>query len=506
MKKTTLRRLSALLAALTLVGTLAACSSDATSDSETTTAGGGDVTTEAVETETGREGAKSDLPDDLDFGGESIRLAYLGNNATKLLEAEGEANSGDKVYDSLYQANMRVAEDLNINFEFRPTGTAHNDFMEAVRKTILAQADEYDIVAGSQWLVIPQSMDGLYLDLSDAKYLDFDKPWWDQTYIDMLSPDGETKYFLTGDISLNRLRQMSAMYFNKELYTSLIGDPDDMYQTVLDGTWDLDMLMELVSDVYLDLNGDQTADEFDQYGINLMGQGFSPIDHYTFSAGMKYSERDSDGLPVVVTDQTRNSLVAEKLQKLFFETQGVYYYANVQGSSTPIMDERMIDNFSNDRALFYGNRLYTSELLRDMESDFGIIPYPKLDETQETYLALVHDGVFLWCIPTTCTKSDTVTAVLEALACEKYRSVTLTYYETALKNKYIRDTNYSQIIDIIRENVTSDFIYMYNYAFNNAGSLGTLTRQLVTDKSLGYASEYAKIESAVETTLASMIK
>ena len=46
--------------------------------------------------------------------------------------------------------------------------------------------------------------------------------------------------------------------------------------------------------------------------------------------------------------------------------------------------------FKEDRSLFYAGDLRLSARLRDMETNYGILPYPKYDENQEntTHLQL----------------------------------------------------------------------------------------------------------------------
>ena len=46
--------------------------------------------------------------------------------------------------------------------------------------------------------------------------------------------------------------------------------------------------------------------------------------------------------------------------------------------------------------------------------------------------------------------------ILEALACESYKSVVPAYYEIALKTKYTRDEDSARMLDIIFENRVFD--------------------------------------------------
>ena len=51
--------------------------------------------------------------------------------------------------------------------------------------------------------------------------------------------------------------------------------------------------------------------------------------------------------------------------------------------------------------------------------------------------------------------------LLEELAFEGYNSILPVYYETVLKNKYVRDDVSARMIDLIRENLATDFAIIY---------------------------------------------
>ena len=63
------------------------------------------------------------------------------------------------------------------------------------------------------------------------------------------------RMFLTGDFNLTTLCQLFVQYYNKAIYANLFGDPDTLYQTVLEGNWTIDKMSELISASYIDLDG-----------------------------------------------------------------------------------------------------------------------------------------------------------------------------------------------------------------------------------------------------------
>ncbi len=388
-----------------------------------------------------------------------------------------------------------------MKLEFIPGDENYDKFMNSLRTTIMAGDDSYDIVDAIQWHVTPQAVEGLYRNLADAPYLDYSKPWWSNDYMNELQVSENARYLLSGDISVWQLRHMSCMYFNKRLYENSFGDPDELYNTVLDGKWTHELLAKYVKEVWQDLDGDGKASEGD-----ILGIGSTPIsqtDHFVYTAGITFTERGKDGYPTLVKNQERNVKITETLYDLYYETPGTIIYKKAEA-----MDGEILKLFTDGKTLFYPNRFYSTEKFRDMQDPYGMIPFPKLDESQEEYYALVHDSTTLFCIPVTVGELEMPCAVLEAMCAENYRTVTPAYYEVALKVKYTQDDVSSRIIDMIHENVRTDFVYANNYCFTSSTKLGTIERNLMGmsgEASKNYMSAYDSIKDAVAKDIEDII-
>ena len=71
------------------------------------------------------------------------------------------------------------------------------------------------------------------------------------------------------------------------------------------------------------------------------------------------------------------------------------------------------------------------------------------------------------------------------------------------KTKYVRDAVSSQIIDIIRDNPTTDFGYIYSYALDN---LGLLCRIIAGKGKNIYTSYYRSHEGQAQKYLDELIE
>lgn len=490
------RILTSALCAVLLLSALASCGGkqdNKTADTEAEKS----TETSAAETE---DSLKSLLPTDLDFGGEEVRILngfYFENDAFMLHVDEA---SGDVVDDAIYNRIINVESQLNVTFSYEDTYLPGGDDTAAIlRRSVTAGSDDYDIVFGCQYNLVPLVLDNIMLNIEGAEYLHLDQPWWYQDYIDEMSIGEGKTYFVTGDITLGVLRNMSCMYVNKQLYTQNYESIDDMYNEVLDGKWTFDRLAEVCTEMYQDLNGNGTYDDDDRYGIGVITANLT--DHFTYDAGIRATERDENNIPYLMMNNEKTVTHTQKLYSLYYENPGVRVFPPDYNS----LDVVMPNKFNANELLYLPGWFYTSELLRNMNVDYAVIPFPKYDEAQESYLSLAHDISVITCLPTTCSKVDISTAAMEALAFEGYRSVLPAYYEVAVKVKYTRDSTDAamQILDIIHDNSTTDFAFIYNYALNG---LGLIERDLMGGKKADFASYYAKKESGFQKKLDALIE
>ena len=92
---------------------------------------------------------------------------------------------------------------------------------------------------------------------------------------------------------------------------------------------------------------------------------------------------------------------------------------------------------------------------------------------------------------------------MEALCAESYRKVTPAYYEIALKLKYSRDEETSQMLDIIKAGLKFDFGTV-NTA--NLEGVNAVFRQLMDEGRTDFASLYERSEARFQRALDRLIE
>ncbi len=485
---------TAFILAVLLIVPVFACSEPQDTTASDATA---DIPVSEEETETGRNQTPDNLPDDLDFDGKTISL-YLHDNQEQPPFLMGpEEQTGEIVDDAILTRNLSVMERLNVTFRYDAIPGDLSTATNNVRKFVSAADDMYDIVSAPQYSMVSLATSGFFVNALTLNYIDFDMPWWWTDYMNELSIGYNTRFFLVGDYFLNMLTGTRILFYNKKLYTDYFGETGELYDTVLTGRWTLDRMKTLIDGVYADLNGNSEVDVEDQFGF-VTYAAYSSTDPFAFGTDVKLTTRDENG--VVKLNVEGNEKAADLLLKLLgiFWCQGSWIYDHTK-------TEHTVNGlkFIAGESLFLGNSSFDdASRFRDMEDDFGVLPYPKYDETQENYSSFVQDSYNLGIIPVTSGSLDIIGAVVEALSAETYRTVINAYYETALKIKYTRDDMSSMVIDIVHDSVNTEFAFAY---YSILGTFGSIYRELISSKKSEFASTAAKSSINAEKALQKLI-
>ncbi len=475
--------LSGGICAAMLLGVLASCGGEPAVTDTTDAASGETTPAETEPQEVGRDAVHADLPDGLNFGGETITV--LTRSAEKYLaEFQMETADGDIVNDALYERNIYVQEKLGLELEIVARDGAwgqHTAFMSNVRQEVMAGDNTYDLISFYAYCNPMLSIDGVYMNLYDVENLDLTKPYWHQNMVENTAIYGKL-YTVTGDIVLSAISDRTGMYFNKAKAEEYLPDLN-LYEVVESGKWTHEYFGNLVKDVYNDVNGDTVKDENDFYGWDAN----SALDSWPSGAGLTYTKTGSDGRIEWDYLNERNTNIIETFYVLCQE-KGVFF-----------IDKADSKRFLNGKNLFYGGSLGASANFRDMADDYGILPMPKYDEDQEMYMSGIGDNYSQIGVPITCEKTEKVGAFLELMAEQSYKYVTPAYFETALKVKYMRDDEASRMLDLIIEGAYYDFGVTYTSVLGNP--VYTTRQSMYHISGKNFATLYAEKESELKTSL-----
>ncbi len=426
-----------------------------------------------------------------DNGGKTFTILVAENRA---YEYAVEETSGDVVNDAVYEKNRTVEDYLGIEFAFRVEATAWNtreQFSNMIIQDVMSDSKSFDLVNSATVSTISTASSGVFLEGGSLPFVQFDRSWWMADMYSRFSIDGKLYGFI-GDASLSLYKDMTAIFFNKRIWEEF--KKHDPYELVRSGEWTLDKMIELTVDMVKDLDGNGIyAPETDQ-----MAWYSEVVPNGTFQTSLQLEvvRINDEGTPEYLGLTERFSDAYDKMYA-FYQQPGVASRSTIDDKSYHTMK-----TFAQGTVATMCNFIYSTEYLRDMKDDYGILPMPKYDETQEKYISQVGTSTSMLFVPLTTNDAELTSKVMEACAYYTNQLVVPRYYEVALKEKYARDSDVAEMLDLIREGAAFDFLFVYGAGcLSNAPNL--FFRKL---ESTDLASEFAGNKASFVASLEDLIE
>jgi hypothetical protein len=261
----------------------------------------------------------------------------------------------------------------------------------------------------------------------------------------------------TSDLTIRDKDSIAIFLFSKKLIDDL--DLDCPYELVENNQWTWGKMQDMMRAATLDINSDGAIDWNDRIGLYTANE----YARYLFNASGEFmAAAGADGVPEITIFSERAAAVTEAIK----EIHGGRYAVNAQDFQGRVDDIWATQNevFADNRALFLHARMGHVTALRDMASDFGILPAPKFDSRQESF----HSVVGTWTasgisIPHTIEDRERTGLILEALVYESRYTLLPAYYDINLRTKMARDEESSAMIDIILDTRLYDLGELYNW-------------------------------------------
>lgn len=427
-----------------------------------------------------------------DFGGAVFNI--LGRDY-KAYEVWSEAYDGEVVNDALFERNGRVGELFNVNITYTAvagTWDKQETFKTAVTSSVMAGDNAYDLVAGYLAYTTSLAMDGYFMNLSELPILDLTRDWWAQGFVKNNTINGRI-YFAAGDISLTMWEYMYGIFFNKQLAVNY--NIENLYDTVKNGKWTLDTFTADIKKVSQDLNGDGKYTAEDLYGYITNSHS---IRNFITTFDVPITKRNDAGSYDLVYYSDKVVTMYDKIYNFLYGDNTVFF-------SRPADDSdyvEILNMFMDNRGLFFSGTLDNTTMLRKMEADFGILPFPKYDENQKDYLSHSYDGMSIFAVPRSVKDTEMSGLITEALCAESNNTTVPAFYETVLQTKVVRDVESSEMLDLIRRTLFFDFGYVHGVPI---GGIFQLFGDTLKAKTVGFVSTYEKNAKTYETNFKKVI-
>ncbi len=406
-------------------------------------------------------------------------------NTLDIFQYPTETHAGDIVNDALVKRDQMLCEHFGISIHY--TDVDDLAIFSTLQKGIMADDLPIDLILGSVNLVFaPSVSNALLYNLADLPALDLSAVWWDKNAMQDFSVNGKI-YGAGGSITTRTVVAPFAMFFNNTVLEQ--NDLPSPYPYVKDGTWTIDRLYTIISGLAQDLDSNGKWDTADAYGLAVETGG----EYAFFSAADGRVTRSAGNSLAYCYQSEHNITLIQKLGDLL--------------SGADVMPHKQYQTydankmFREDRTLFLCAALCDMTLLRDMTSDFGIVPYPKYDESQESYFSganywigtiamvpvLVEDPVFTGCM-------------IDAMAAVSHETSMPAEYELSLQVKQARDEESAEMLRLICENITWDWGEFYGLG----GISAIIQDAIVNNRDI--TSRFAAQEKAATAAMEEFLK
>ena len=415
----------------------------------------------------------------LDYDGMTITM-QIDNAVTNEFFEEEPTTEALSV--ALHNRTLYLKERMNIDLDYLEM---HYLEFTKMQGAISSGDCPYQIMYNMANYIAQIALKGIFYNVQGEymEDLDLTNPWWSQHYTEQADIDGYV-YACTGDGALAYYTSTLLPFYNRNMGKDY--NIESPYTLVDSGEWTLDRLAEMVRGIYTDVNSDGLRDKEDMYGFVLNGQ--ESYDAFWAYFDFHFIKRDETGDLTVDPDVDYFQSAMEKLAALSTNT-GVL----INHSTT---EDYKIPKFINDEALFIIAPLSQCDQLRDMTSDYSILPGPKYNEEQEDYYSF--NAPYVFTVPITVEDTEPICVLLEEIGWYSYRNVMPTYFDIVLRNKYLRDVESTKALQIALENMIIDTIWIYTEMIANIGHV--LLDEVPNGKS-DFASYFAANEKRINQGL-----
>ena len=409
-------------------------------------------------------------------------------------KVDSDSITGSTVSDSIYQRNLNVQSRLGIIIT-ETRDTPENVYKTAVT-SVLAHEDTYSAVWNYASYMGAMAANGYLVSSDFLLAADYEKPWWNTDAMSQTAI-AEKSFLLFGDVHLSYYDAHSMVGVNMELLEKIDGAADP-YELVKSGKWTFEEMHRLMKMAEADVDGDSERDEHDRYGMAADSEIALPL---MLSMGTTLSAKDELDFPYITCygDERFYDIYTAVSQKIFSDDFAVYNCDKHAES-----DYNPLTMFQQKKALFVVTTVGDLDHLRNMESEFGVLPMPKYGREQSEYMSYISGSeACALGIPVTGANFLRTGVILENMAAESYRKGGLReiYVDNVLNFRYVDDDKSRECLAIILDSGKFDLAEIYGW-----GGLSDTVSDLAASGSEKYSSSLAAIKNKTEGELIDFIE
>ena len=464
-----------------------------------------------------------------DFGGAEMVISCFERYR---YEVYAEEDSRDALDQLIFKRTEKLEERFHAKIVPDVTNmtgeTDHGSHIEYLRTELAGMAPSFDMIAMYAYVSERTQLGKHLRNLRTAvpfvrESIAGESPWWPKI-INAGSTVMGRQYVGVTDFSITAIDMAMAILFNETLFSSYNvlaeynAEEDTEYGSIYDlvdaGAWTLDTMTAMLKDRWYDHAEVGVAGQADPEDvIGLFTDQTSHVDSFTAALGFRFVENDGISKPTLWTMPATYETAIGKLRSLLLDSDGAIMNGTRTFYNVPAADHTRL--FAEGHAIMAASTLLAlkNPLIKGMEQNYGVLPYPKLDADQPRYLTGSGGSMTVIAVPKYTTGKDLrlTGAMIEGLSAETYKSVTDVYYGMILKHDSgFVDRRSLDMLDKIMEGRTyalssyhcSEFIFN---TWETYAEFSIFTRYLLTYPNKDVAGAWSGIRDFCKTALDKII-
>lgn len=404
-----------------------------------------------------------------------------------------EESKGDAMSQAVYDRQMKIKDYLGVDIVGT---TVVNEYIDPFKTAVRNKDGSVDILLPNPYLGVAGFISEGYLqDLRNFNEFDFAANYWNLDYMENIAVS-DALYLGYSNYNLAKAHMI---LFNKDLMAQYTDALDEtIYETVLGYRWTLDKMLSLTGMVYIDKTADgKTAD--DTFGIT--GNQWIPFLVFATSSDINYVDKNEKGVFEVSIyndlNKEKTTTLIEKLSSLAAADSSWFWFKIDPTPQIHLYDgNTLMELVPTYRVVTYLN----------YDVDYGILPYPMLDEAQKDvgYRSLNWDGYI--CMPSYIESPEMAAETVELLSFYS-DPVRTTFYEKLLGKQAADAPDDSKMLDLVWDGIVSDFGLTYMSLSTALGNLLYMIPEVTyVNSTLNTASYISTCESAANKAITKYLK
>ncbi|MBE6552130.1 MAG: hypothetical protein E7665_08350 [Ruminococcaceae bacterium] len=405
-----------------------------------------------------------------------------------VMDLVSEELNDEPINDAVFERNAALESKYGFKINrITDDASAYAACITKIENVNKSGTETYHAVAiNAMYTAGPLAKSNNLVDLKTISTLDLEQDFWNQRFIKNMSI-GNKLFTLTGDLTVTYHDVAWIQLFNKDLLEEKgideeIGNPHDF---VNEGTWTLEVMDKMGALAKEDLNGDGKMSATDRFGY-----AYAPFNNYAlyYAGGNQVLGKDENDLPVLTVYSTKAVETVEKIKEMVSKTDS--NRSDYGGPNTII--------FNEGRSLFVNAQMMGVRTdHRGVEFDFGIVPTPKIDESQEEYTNVVSMSATVYAIPTSCEHREETGFLLNALSYASQDTLLPAYFDTTF-GIVTRDPDSEAALHKILDASYFDLSFMYE--------VGWMVPLMNEMSSLDLSSKYDSLKDSSQAIIDEIVE